>query len=342
MASTNHPKTFSDLYTSLLNNVRADSSVTATKNEAKRMINTALHDMHIDNGEHFPWCQRRAVLRTKADYTTGTVTVTSGSTSVTGSSTEWATDAGFGDNNAEVGDYFTLGSNSEIYSISTVSSDAAIVLGSKYVGSTTSGASYTIYKDEYALAADFLRPVDYRAFDAGCEIPIIGRRMFDMRFPRNSHTGSTPKACCIIDLPFNASTTPVRKVKIHPAPSEVYQIPYWYVSSYLAVQTDGTEATELANDDDEPIVPLRYRHLILYHALEAWYRDRADDARADHYLMMYERVKGRLEGAVEIGHDRPRFQPVISPYMGRSRIPYRRGRTNRRFPNADAFDSMRE
>jgi len=65
MAATDTPTTFTELYTALLNRVRADTSVTATANQAKRYINIALHDIHIGFGESFPWAERSAVLGPK-------------------------------------------------------------------------------------------------------------------------------------------------------------------------------------------------------------------------------------------------------------------------------------
>ena len=60
MAATNpalQVTTFADLYTALSNRVRIQTAVTATENQAKAMINTALYDMHIGNGEKFPWAE---------------------------------------------------------------------------------------------------------------------------------------------------------------------------------------------------------------------------------------------------------------------------------------------
>ncbi len=51
MSATTQPKTFSDLYTSLLNKVREQTSVTATSNQAKAYINTALQDMVTYRGK---------------------------------------------------------------------------------------------------------------------------------------------------------------------------------------------------------------------------------------------------------------------------------------------------
>jgi hypothetical protein len=59
MTNTAQPQTFLDLYTSLLNSVREQTSQVATIIQAKRYINTALMDIHIGFGERFPWAEHR-------------------------------------------------------------------------------------------------------------------------------------------------------------------------------------------------------------------------------------------------------------------------------------------
>src|SRR3990167_10782650 len=115
MSATTQPTDFSDLFTDLQNRVRVNTGVTATENQAKRYINTALQDMHIGFGEKFPWAERDDVLRTQAQYTTGTVTITKGSTALTGASTLWNTANSFSVNNVRVGGKITINGSTEVY-----------------------------------------------------------------------------------------------------------------------------------------------------------------------------------------------------------------------------------
>src|SRR5262245_6320620 len=120
MSSTSQLTDFSDLYTDLQNRVRVQTSVTATATQAKRYINIALHDMHVGFAEKFPWCQREAVLITQPQYTTGTVTITQGSTTLTGASTLWTTTNAFGVANARTTGKIVIDGSVEPYGISTV------------------------------------------------------------------------------------------------------------------------------------------------------------------------------------------------------------------------------
>jgi len=75
---------------------------------------------------------------TNSNYTTGTISVTNGSSTVTGSGTSWATST-----NAEAGEYIKL-PDGKWYKISSISSNTSLVVEVSYQGSTSSGQSYTI------------------------------------------------------------------------------------------------------------------------------------------------------------------------------------------------------
>lgn len=75
---------------------------------------------------------------TNSNYTTGTISVTNGSSTVTGSGTSWATTT-----NATVGEYILL-PDGKWYLITTVTDNTHLVVEISYQGSTLSGQTYTI------------------------------------------------------------------------------------------------------------------------------------------------------------------------------------------------------
>lgn len=75
---------------------------------------------------------------TNSNYTTGTISVTNGSPTVTGSGTSWSTTT-----NAEAGEYIKL-PDSKWYKILSIGSDTSITIEISYQGSTLAGQSYTI------------------------------------------------------------------------------------------------------------------------------------------------------------------------------------------------------
>lgn len=75
---------------------------------------------------------------TNANYTTGTISVTNGSATVTGSGTSWATTT-----NAEANEYIQL-PDGKWYKIVSVSNDTSLTIERTYQGSTQSGQNYVI------------------------------------------------------------------------------------------------------------------------------------------------------------------------------------------------------
>ena len=338
MSATTQVTTFSDLYTDLQNRVRVQTGVTATENQAKRYINIALHDMHLGVSEKYPWSERSATLLTQPKYTTGTVAISKGSTALAGTSTLWATVNDFSANNARVGGKIIISGKPEVYEVTTVTDDTNIVLSQKWIDDTETAATYVYYEDEYALHADFLRPIDQRSFDQNRHIDLIGRTEFRRRYPRNKSLGK-PKVATIVDKAFSGDTTRVRKVIFWRPPDVANQIPYSFITNKLAVSAAGTEQTQLSADTDEPIVPLYARHAIVFHALYHWYRDKKDDNRRKEAKADYDNLIGRLLNDQEIGSPRPRLQPRIGPYMRAAKRPYSRG--GHRFTTGDSFDEFR-
>lgn len=332
MSTTSSPETFSDLYIDLENRVRVTTGVTATENQAKRYINQALQDMHLGRDYRFPWAEREAILVTQPSYTTGTITVTQGSTTITGSSTAWDTNNAFSVNNMRVNGKIVINGGVEVYEISAIASDTSATLTSMFTQDDVSGGTYTYFEDEYAVASDFLRILDTRRFSSAMDIIITGRTEFRRAYPRNNIIGK-PRVATMVDRVPSGNTTLVRKVRFYKPPDQAYSIPYSYVTSNLVVQSNGTMSDVFSNDTDEPIVPKRYRHAIVLQALYNWYRDKKDDVRSQEVRGEYEALVNRVGGDVEIGASRPIIRPNIIPYKRRAKRPYsgRSGRFDRGF-----------
>lgn len=299
-----------DLRTDLLARLYEATGVTATNNIADRYINIALQDVHLNPGNNFPWAIRRAQLLTNARYSTGTVSIAAATrTTVTGVSTLWNTAVtGMGFNNVRVGGKITFSGSPEVYEVSAVSSDTSLTLTDRWTGSALSAASYIYYEDEYALPSDFWRLVDARSFSDEQKILAIGPQEFRRRFPRNVRTGR-PLQATVIQLGFNTAggVSPRYRVVLAPAPDIVYQIPYSYVTTNLAISSTGVEQAQLTAVTDEPIIPLRYRHVLVFNALYHWYRDRHDDTRTVEAKAEYVELMQRIAGDSYAAQDNPRF-----------------------------------
>jgi hypothetical protein len=340
-ATTTQLTTFRDLYMDLQNRVRITTGVSATEAQAKRYINIANQDFYLGFDYKFPWAERTAILRTHAPYSTGTLTVAVGSTTLAGGSTLWNTANSYGEFNVRAGGKLTINGGHDIYRLASVTSDVLATMQTQFVGSATvTNGTYKYFEDEYALASDFLRPVDVQSFTDDTTVPLIGRAEWRRRFPRPDQAGR-PRVASILDVSFSGSAVPVRKVLFYPYPDAVYLLPYTYISSAVMVSTGGVEGVNMVEDDDEPTMPLRYRHALLYHALSHWYRDKRDDPRSQEAKAEYTDIMGRIISDQEIGsHVQASIQPKMSYYTRHAIRPYSRRGGTRLDVNGE-FDRMR-
>lgn len=321
MTTSTTPTTFSDLITATLNAVRGSTTASgADETVAKRLLNQGLSDLHVQ--EPWPWSERRDVILTHAEYTTGSLSVASTArTALEGTNTLWNTTvSGMGFTNARVGGKVQIGAESEVYVVSALTSDTAITLQTRYTGGQTTATAYAVaygtysyFEDEYALASDFWRLIDTRSFSDAIDIEILGRAEFYRTYPRNDTPG-TPQQCTIIELGPSGSVSLRPRVLFHPPPEKVYTIPYRYVTNNLAVSSTGTGATDLSAAGDEPIIPLRYRHVLVYYAIREWYRDRKDDARSQEANAEYTDLVKRMKNDSFPEKDTPRLVPARSHY----------------------------
>lgn len=99
----------------------------------------------------------------QADYTTGTVSVTTNTTTVTGSGTSWTTSmAGRWIQITENSTSNTTSGDENWYQIDSVTNATTLVLKGKYTGATVSGGAYTI-GEMPILAEDYHDLAMYRA-----------------------------------------------------------------------------------------------------------------------------------------------------------------------------------
>ena len=347
---TSTPTTFSDLYSDLLNRVRATLGTTAATttqtNYAKRYINMANHDLHIQ--QNWWWAERRDIILTHNDYITGSVSIASTArTTLEGSNTAWnSTVSGMGFANMRALGKLTFAGEQDVYIVSAVTSATAATLQTRYVGGQTTAtayalayASYTYYEDEYAVATDYFRLMDTRFFSSDLDIPIIPNAEFYRLYPRNNTTGR-PKVATIIEIGPGTTVSLRPRVMFHPAPDAVYQIPYRYITSNLSVSSDGSTAPNLSADADEPIVPVRYRHVLVFYALAQWYRDLKADSRAAEVEAQYVDMVRRIANDSTPERNHPRLQPRRYQYLAQTAGPFRRGRG--RYSADTRFDEIRD
>lgn len=331
MSTTSQVIDFQDLYTDVLNKTRSNPSLSTLITFAKRYVNQAVQ--HIVGIDEFEWGKRWATFVTNASYTTGTIAITKGSSTLTGTSTLWNTNNDLGVANTRTTGKLKIGS--EVYEIASVDSDTQITLSSNYTQDTLTEGSYVYFEDEYALEADFDKPVFTQHLQGDLDIPIVSNSDFHRNYIRNSITGK-PKSATVIDRAFDGSTARVQRMTFHPSPADFYTIRYRYVTSFIAVSSTGTEQSAMSADSDEPIIPIKYRNCIVQYALSQWWRDRQDDARSQEAKNEYDQTIAQMQSDTGAPTPRPRMR------VARPRITYWGRGGGRRYQTGTEFDEMRD
>lgn len=156
-----------------------------------------------------------AVLQTLAEYATGTVTVTNGSTAVTGDSTVWTS--------AMNGRGFRPSATGPIYTVTYVSA-TSLTLDRAYEGVTGSALGYRIFQHIYSLAALADEIKSFRNPHLDIDLDESARESFDEAFPGRPAHGEV-EAYQLYDLDSSGNTT----VELYPIPTAVRGLPYRYI-----------------------------------------------------------------------------------------------------------------
>ena len=124
----------------------------------------------------WPHYRTRGTLQTVNDYTTGTVTATNASKTITGSSTVFTA--------TMVGRKFRVSGEAAWYDIAAFVSTTELTLTQAYQGTTASGSSFIIFQDEYKLDADVHKLLNLRQVETGLVMVGMTYGDFDDRNPR--------------------------------------------------------------------------------------------------------------------------------------------------------------
>lgn len=156
------------------------SQVTGIRAFVKRLCNLSI--AHICGLHEWPFLWTVDWFQTVAPYETGTVTVTNGSATVTGSGTTFTS--------AMVGRKFRANGETAYYTIKSFTSTTEVILDQAYTGTTSASATFSIYKDEYLLRAEVDSQKIIRNSDNGVALFSLSATEFDPLFPSPSGVGT--------------------------------------------------------------------------------------------------------------------------------------------------------
>lgn len=221
------------------------------------------------------WLLREGYFTTKAPYTTGTVAVTNGSTTVTGTGTAFTTGT-----NAAVDEVIRVGTDSSYYRIASVDTATQLTLRSAYAGDTASGASYRISADEYNLA----RGVDWLKLIYEQATPyVLDGVAFDALMHQAKvvywHEGA-PRLWAISEANYGATTDRPVRIRLWPIPDDDYAMVYRY-KSYATFPASGT-----AEFETEPAL----QNLLIAGVMALVWKSRGEFDRARFAMEDFERL----------------------------------------------------
>jgi len=141
---------FEDLYTELGEQLNEDITDSTALANLKRWINMGYKDFWDESD--WSWKQKTGYFQTVDVYNTGTVSVTNGNKTVTGTGTTWTS--------AMVGRFFRVEGTEDWYEIIAVGSTTSLTLRQNYLQATASSKDYKIYKKYYYLHPDVDELID--------------------------------------------------------------------------------------------------------------------------------------------------------------------------------------
>ena len=190
-------------FSTIYSRVESLANVTNQRALIKDAIQIALYR---STAEDLPYLMTDGYITTVAPYETGTVTVTNGSKTVTGSGTTFTA--------AMVSRKFKVSSDNAYYRISAFVSTTEITLETPYEGTTASAKTYTIFKDEYRLAPDLDVYKVMRQLERQIALTDIDNTAFDILNPSPISSGQ-PSITVLVGTKLDTYTTGTVSVTVN-------------------------------------------------------------------------------------------------------------------------------
>lgn len=297
--------TYSNLETRCANRLRIPTSNTTEMTKLQGIINDVYRD--VWDLKDWNFLVKRSVINTVAKYTTGTITVTSGSTAATLATPSSTSLVGFV--------LYIVGDtrdNDALYRITADNLAGTLAFDAAFTGVSTTSGTFKAYKDTYSAPTDcgkLLKPKRYGR-DSGME-PIGMREMADLKGSDLSE--GKPAVYTMLDFATTGDPTTARQLVVHPFPDTTYRIEVFYKQQLN---------TELSSTT-QPFIPDEFRHVLMLGTLALGFPIfLADTERGGYFTQLYQdRLKLMAASQPEYAEDRPQLAPRDSD---RRRFPERR------------------
>lgn len=236
--------TFTDLQNDVFAHTGLDGTDTNDATNVKRWINYVQQDLC----SRWPWTflLGRESIVTIPDYTTGTVALTNGNATVTGTSTVWTALQGDGT-------YFIqFSSANDWYQVASRGSNTSLTLATAYaLPTTTTNLTYTLRKFFYSLSSSADEILDVRNWNTPVKLIQCDFRTIDLINPLVQSTNA-PYAYMM----FGTDASGNQVFSPYPFPTD----------NRLFEFRTRKRPTDMSSGSDSPSIPNKYAHLLIFGA----------------------------------------------------------------------------
>lgn len=234
--------TFLNIQTEIAEHSGLDVTDSNTLTRLKRWIN--ITQQTISAFEDWSWLEARDVLTTEADITTGSVTATNASTTITFSSAPASSVANY---------FFQTSDSDDWYKISSHTGGGVnATLETSYAQTGGSGLSYTVRKRDYSLSSSVDRIASVRQSISPVKLGAVMTRRFDRILPDPTATGD-PQWYYVWGLDSSQNW----QIAFYPIPSSALLIEVRYYK----------KLSDLSADGDISDVPVKWHDVLIWGGL---------------------------------------------------------------------------
>jgi hypothetical protein len=278
--------TFADIQNDVYAHTGLDSSDAANQTNVNRWINYVQQDLCA----RWPWSfmSGRETIVTVPDYQTGTVSVASGSTSLTGSGTTFTSTQGDGT-------YFIqISSANDWYKVSAQVSATALTLGTAYAPTTNaSGLTYTLRKFFYSLSSTADEIIDVRNWNTPIKLIQCDFRTIDLINPLVESTNA-PYAYMM----FGVDSSGNQVFMPYPFPTDARLFEF----------RTKKRPVDMVNSTDLPSIPNKYVQVIIFGATAVGFAFLRKFDIANSWNAKFE---SRVAGMMKEYHQATDYQPIL-------------------------------
>lgn len=301
--------TYANIETRVANQLRTSTGNATELTKIAAVINEVYRDIYARYD--WWWALKTSVVNTTIK-TSGSVSVTLGSTSVTFSTALGA-----------VKDFaFLLTGNANdpgaVYRISTTSTAAtAHQVDAAITGATSTSAAYRLYEDKIALPTDCGKVIQVKVFGEVFPIKMVGPQEMAQLKSWDTSEGR-PHFVSVYEYATTGDPTTRRWLWVHPYPDKAYRMEILYKQQLN---------TELSSTT-QPFIPDEYRQLLIYGALSRGFPVFLNDLeRGKFFLSLFNDMMALMVATQrEYASDLPQVVPDES--YRRMGSPRRRGRVS--------------